>query len=85
MVVKSDNFFQQCISGCGCRAVVKDPTTLNYVSVESCLLLTFQHLHLKSLAAISFIATFWRFLGDFQELSVRSVKASLHFLAVGID
>ncbi|SNY80137.1 hypothetical protein SAMN02744775_04354 [Enterobacter sp. CC120223-11] len=36
MVVKSDNFFQQCISECAGRMVEKDARMLIYVRLESC-------------------------------------------------
>lgn len=85
MVVKSDNFFQQCMAVCACGAMAKDSTIRIYVRLESCYLIKIQHLHLKSVADISLLATIWRFLGLFQELSGSSVKSCLHFRADEID
>jgi hypothetical protein len=67
------------------RAVAKDSTILTYVSMESRISNKSWLLQLKSLEQISFFAILWRLLGQFQELSARSVKASLHFQADEID
>ncbi|KJX26559.1 hypothetical protein SG82_09150 [Enterobacter hormaechei subsp. xiangfangensis] len=66
-------------------SVAKDSGLLNYVRMESRINIYKQSLQVKSLGQISFFAILLRILGEFQELSARSVKARLHFVADKLD